>query len=217
MAPCRQTRRFENMGNILQYSSILDAVTAEILVKGSRFIATLHPCEHLEQALANISAAAQKFPDATHHCYAYKIGVGDQALFRYSDDGEPSGTAGRPIYQSIESKNVTNLVAVVTRYFGGVKLGTGGLIRAYSGATVAALEAAHCVVLHKKVALKLTFNYGFSNAVHQVVERYQATIEDKKFDESPCYIIELKQTDEAQFSADLRDLTKGSVLMETII
>ncbi|MCA9739293.1 MAG: YigZ family protein, partial [Gemmatimonadetes bacterium] len=122
--------------------TVARAVRVEIpRIKGSRFIADLVPVSDAAQADAAVDAARAAFPDARHHCFAWRVGArGD--TFRFGDDGEPAGSAGRPILQHLEGLDVTDAVLVVTRYFGGTKLGVGGLIRAYGGAAAAALEAA---------------------------------------------------------------------------
>jgi uncharacterized YigZ family protein len=115
---------------------------SELRVRRSRFIATLAPAKDEEDARAVIHAVRQEFPDATHHCWAYVAGPpGDTARVGLSDDGEPRGTAGRPILTALLHSGVGDVVAVVTRYFGGVKLGKGGLGRAYAGAVTEALES----------------------------------------------------------------------------
>ncbi|MCK4857045.1 MAG: YigZ family protein, partial [candidate division Zixibacteria bacterium] len=113
----------------------------EIKVKGSRFIGETCLVASVDEAVARLAVVRKREYQATHHCYAYVTGWPDQVGFKYSDDGEPSGTAGRPIYDVITGHALTNLLVVVTRYFGGTKLGTGGLVRAYSEAARAAVEA----------------------------------------------------------------------------
>ena len=102
--------------------------------KGSKFIALAYPVETEEDVFRNLENARKEYYDAHHHCFAYVLGQGRES-FRLNDDGEPSGTAGKPIYGQILSKDLTNLLVVVVRYFGGTKLGTRGLINAYKGAT----------------------------------------------------------------------------------
>lgn len=115
--------------------------TREIEVRRSRFIATIARADSEEEARAVITQTRATYPDARHHCSAFIVEVpGAHPIERSSDDGEPAGTAGRPILDEVRGSGLSNVVAVVTRYFGGVKLGTGGLVRAYSQATTAALE-----------------------------------------------------------------------------
>jgi uncharacterized YigZ family protein len=112
----------------------------EIKVKGSRFLSESVVVASAEEAQAALARIRKQEHAATHHCYAYRVGLFDQMTFKYSDDGEPSGTAGRPIYDVICGHNLTRILIVVTRYFGGTKLGTGGLTRAYSDAAKQVLK-----------------------------------------------------------------------------
>ncbi|MBE2188626.1 MAG: YigZ family protein [Desulfobulbaceae bacterium] len=121
------------------YYTVKNTVRNAIKVKSSDFIASVCPVSNIEQANNELTKIKAEFYDANHNCFAYKIGVrGD--LYRYSDDGEPSGSAGKPIYFSIGKYNYTDILVVVTRFFGGTKLGVGGLVRAYSEAAESALE-----------------------------------------------------------------------------
>ena len=112
------------------FVTVLEETTAEYTEKRSRFIATLYPCDTEEKAAEFINKMRSEYWDARHNCFAYSVENG--AVKRFSDDGEPHGTAGKPILEVIEGAGITNTVIVVTRYFGGVLLGTGGLVRAYT-------------------------------------------------------------------------------------
>ena len=124
-----------------EYKIVYAGGEAQIIEKKSRFIATVLPVETEEEALAFIESLRKKYWDATHNCYAYVVGERNE-IQRCSDDGEPSGTAGRPMMDVLAGAGVHNAAVVVTRYFGGTLLGTGGLVRAYSGAVREALKAA---------------------------------------------------------------------------
>ncbi len=193
------------------YHSIAAEVSAELTVKGSRFIAHAAAVSGAEQAQAYVDGISAKFADATHNCFAYKIGLGDKAVFRYSDAGEPSGTAGRPIYQAIEARGLTNVAIVVTRYFGGTKLGTGGLIRAYSEVALGALQHAEVTVSYPQVSLSLRVDFQFTNVLHQLVDRFGAEIVKTDFAAHPVYEIRLKAADEDEFKRLMRDMTRGQV------
>ncbi|MBR1570732.1 MAG: YigZ family protein [Bacteroidales bacterium] len=151
------------------YSSI--AAPSEGLFKdnGSRFIALAYPVETEEQVKEIVAGLRKEYHDARHHCYAYRLGCkGD--IFRSSDDGEPSGSAGRPILGQIDSAGLSDILVVVVRYFGGIKLGIPGLIRAYKTSTADAI--AHATVVEKiaGVWLRLTFDYGSMNDVMKVLK-----------------------------------------------
>lgn len=127
-----------------EYSSIAGAVQAETRVKGSRFLALLAPVETPEAALREVEVVRKTYHDATHHCFAYRIGpTGGRE--RFSDAGEPSGTAGKPILLALQHAELSDAVLIVTRYFGGTKLGVGGLRRAYADAARAAVQRARKV------------------------------------------------------------------------
>ena len=123
-----------------EYKTVYAGGEGEIIEKKSRFIATVRPVESEEEALAFIEEMSKKYWDARHNCYVYSVGMNREAT-RCSDDGEPSGTAGRPMLDVILGQDIYNVAVVVTRYFGGVLLGTGGLVRAYSLAVQTGLAA----------------------------------------------------------------------------
>jgi uncharacterized YigZ family protein len=199
------------------YSTIAAEVAAELTVKGSKFIANAAPVETKVQAEEYVHAISKRFHDATHHCFAYKIGVGGRAAFRCSDAGEPSGTAGRPILQAIETKKFTNLVVVVARYFGGVKLGTGGLTRAYSSVALAALNHAEIIPYYPKVRLSVRFAFPQTNLVHQVLNKFRGEIVESRFDDGAHYLIEVNAAEEANFRHDLQNLASGKIIIQSAI
>ena len=129
------------------YKTIYEGGEGELVEKKSRFIATVRPVETEEEALAFIEEMKKKYWDARHNCYVYSVGMNREAT-RCSDDGEPSGTAGRPMLDVLLGAGIYNAAIVVTRYFGGVLLGTGGLVRAYSGAVQAGLAASTVIEKH---------------------------------------------------------------------
>ena len=131
----------------------------EIIEKKSRFIANIFPVTTEEEALEKITAMRKKYYDARHNCFAYILGENKDTV-RCSDDGEPSGTAGRPMLDILDGQGIYNVVAVVTRYFGGTLLGTGGLVRAYSGAMKEGLN--HCVLLEKETGYPLTVTVDYN-------------------------------------------------------
>ena len=138
----------KSRGKLMDINIILESGTGEVVEKKSRFIASLVPVSTEEEAEDYIAAVRKKYYDARHNCYAYIIGNNAEKK-KCSDDGEPSGTAGRPMLEVLEKNDLTNALVVVTRYFGGTLLGTGGLLRAYQGA---AIEAVNKAVISKKVA-----------------------------------------------------------------
>jgi len=203
------------MSEPASFNSIAGPGGAELVVKGSKFISHAAPVENQSAAEEHIHAISARYPDATHNCFGYKIGSGDCAIFRFSDAGEPSGTAGRPILQAIEGKKLTNISVVVTRYFGGTKLGTGGLIRAYSAAARTALEQARTVAYFPQTTLTVRFAYEQTNAVHQMIAKFHAELLQSDFGEQTTYKVQLKQAVSTQFIEDLKNMTAGKIAIET--
>lgn len=161
--------------------------------KGSKFIAYAHPVYDEETIRELVQEYRKKYYDARHHCYAWQLGAnGDQ--FRTNDDGEPSGTAGKPIHGQIRSFDLSNILIVVVRYFGGVKLGTGGLINAYKLAAADALQNA--VIVEKTVNdyYRLFFDYGVMNEVMKVIKDENLPIVNQQFDLSCAIDFYLRQS-----------------------
>lgn len=175
---------------------------AEIKVKGSKFIAAIIPVSTKDDAESIYDQIKKKYYNATHNCFAYRI---DNDVFRYSDDGEPSGTAGKPILQAIDGNNLCEILCVVTRYFGGTKLGTGGLIRAYSAAAAEALNKLKLKVKVRTNERCLIFNYENENTVRKIINEFKGNITDINYSdnikmfvaipESICHIFEKRLID----------------------
>ena len=154
--------------------------------KGSKFIASAFTVMSEDEAKAAIADIRKEYFDARHHCYAYMIGP-DKKTFRASDDGEPSGTAGKPILNQILSKDVTNVCVVVTRYFGGIKLGTSGLINAYKTASREALDNAQVVEKTINEIYSLEFEYPLMNDVMRIMKEENLDTLNPRF-EMDCYM-----------------------------
>lgn len=137
--------------------------------KGSRFISMAFPVETEAQIKEILDGLRKEYYDARHHCYAYRLGA-DGAKFRANDDGEPSGSSGRPILGQIDSRNLSDVLVVVVRYFGGIKLGIPGLIRAYKSATADALDLAGTVTKIASRRYKVTFGYMSMNSVMKILK-----------------------------------------------
>lgn len=162
------------------YRTIDDEPTATLKVEGSRFLAEAVPVSSREEADDRIEAVREREHQATHHCTAYRLGA-DGNDFRYNDDGEPSGTAGQPILRQIDARDLTNTLVVVTRYYGGTKLGTGGLMRAYGDAADAALDRASIVEKVVRVPVRVRFAYDDTTPARQVLRQFDATVEDSTY------------------------------------
>lgn len=145
---------------IARYKTVRKAGDKEIVIKKSRFIGYIRPVETEEDAVQFIEEIKKRHWNATHNCSAYMIGERDE-IQKQSDDGEPSGTAGKPILEVIKNQGLKNVAIVVTRYFGGIMLGAGGLIRAYTDGAVAAIEAGEVItqVLHREIYVELDYTW----------------------------------------------------------
>jgi len=175
--------------------------------RGSRFIGFAYPVDTEEEIKEFLKLLKKKYYDATHHCYAYAIGI-ERELFRQNDDGEPSGTAGKPIYGQILSQQLTHIFIVVVRYYGGTKLGVPGLINAYREAASDAIANAQIItkILQEKISLE--FDYPDSEKVMKVLKKEGAKILEQKYEEK-CYIqFEIRLRDAARLRKALKDFIK---------
>lgn len=173
-------------------------------VKKSRFLASAAPADTPEAALAFVRAAS--VPEATHNCWAYRIG----AAYRSSDDGEPGGTAGRPILQAIEGQGVDHVVAVVTRWYGGIKLGAGGLARAYGGCAAECLRTAAKVERVTRIALAVTVDFAQIGALHALLASHHGAKLDERYGDGDVTLAVTLPADRRQaFESTLRDATRG--------
>ncbi len=177
-------------------------------VKQSRFLATACPISNIEQAMGLLEIAKQQ--PATHHCWAYKLG----SNYRFSDDGEPSGTAGRPILSAIEGQQLDAVMLIVTRWYGGINLGTGGLVRAYGG------SAAECIRLAERKPLlvwrevKLLCDFSLTGSVHMLLQQYQATKLGESFNERGWQLhFRVPAQYLAILTAKINDLSRGSAIL----
>ena len=161
--------------------TIKNNVKNEIIINKSKFITYLYKIENEDGAKDIINYLKKEYKDATHHCYAY---VTDN-IKRFSDDKEPSGTAGMPILNVIESNNLNNVLVVVIRYFGGIKLGAGGLLRAYTNSVSNALKLTDIIPFIKETKFMITFNYDNLTNVDYILKDYQITY--KEYDENITY------------------------------
>jgi len=148
--------------------------------KGSKFLAFAYPVQNEDEIRTHVEELKKKYHDARHHCFAWELGT-DGMNFRMNDDGEPSGTAGKPILGQIHSRELTNVLVVVVRYFGGVKLGTGGLVQAYKTAAVDALDQAEIIGCNINYSFRIQFPYDMMNPVMRVVDEENLNVEDQQF------------------------------------
>src|SRR5436190_18842148 len=157
------------------YNTIEKPSVAEFKDRGSRFIAYSFPAPDINAFKDNLAAIKKEHPKATHHCFAYRLGL-DGNNFRVSDDGEPSGSAGRPILGQIDSRQLTNVLIIIVRYFGGTLLGVSGLINAYKTAAALALQVTPVVRKPVEINYTLQFDYTIMNDVMTIIKQCDCTI-----------------------------------------
>lgn len=178
---------------------------ALLVEKRSRFLALAAPAATPAEALALVAECRTAHHDAAHHTYAYRVGAEE----RYSDDGEPSGTAGRPIQSAIVAAGVESVAVVVTRYFGGVKLGPGGLVRAYGEAARDALAQAGSEERYHTLRVRVSFEFDLTSPVHHVMQKFEARTVDSTYTDRSHLTLELRRSRVASFSEALREATAG--------
>lgn len=190
-------------------------VRVEDRVEKSRFIASVARAESAAGARAFVDALRREFPDATHHCFAFVAGPpGSTAAVGSSDDGEPSGTAGRPMLSVLLNSGVGEIVVVVTRYFGGIKLGTGGLVRAYTAAVQHALRELATVEHVDWIEARVVISYPQVDAVRRAIERVGGSIVDETFAADVTFVARVSDERRVELERALLDATAGSARIE---
>jgi uncharacterized YigZ family protein len=178
--------------------------------KGSKFYAFIYPIRSDQEAKEHLLFLRELHPRAVHHCYAYRLGS-DRMSYRMSDDGEPSGTAGRPILNTLYSRDITNVLVVVVRYFGGTLLGVPGLINAYKQATESALEEATVVVNHTYNLYEMKFAYVQMNDAMRIVKEMELPVRSQNFEMECKMVVEVRSTLVERFVARC-EIVEGLVI-----
>ena len=199
-------RRREAGGVVAAYQTIAEVAEAEIVEKKSRFIGRIAPVADEEEALAFIAEVKAAHRMARHNVYAYVLRGG---RIRYTDDGEPAKTAGMPTLEAIQHAGLEDVAVVVTRYFGGTLLGTGGLVRAYTDATKAAIEAARIVVVSRCVDVMAEVPYSLYEPVCRIAEASGARLQESDFAENVLLTFCMLDGTQAPFLEKLTELTRG--------
>ena len=197
------------------YVTIEGEAQAEVVERKSKFIGY---CRHVEtetEALAFVEQLKKQNWDATHNVFAYSLREGQ--LKRCSDDGEPQGTAGVPVLDVLQKSGVVDVCMVVTRYFGGILLGAGGLVRAYSHGASIALEAAKKLHMTPCTRLSLDMDYGWYGKVSYILPQYNILVEESSFTDRVSMTLLIKSSRKEKFQADLVELTNGCVVPKEII
>ena len=195
---------------------LVHAVNSEISVKGSRFKAFCSSLSSQGDAEHYLDTLRRSYSDATHHCYAYILRGDNGLIVRSSDDGEPSGTAGKPILTALQRHNLASVICVVVRYFGGIKLGTGGLVRAYTNAAESAPDTVKTVERYVKSRLRLSFQYTMTGGVEQLLNEIGVDVLDRSFGEECILTCSVRRRDVHRLTEKFIDRTrgKGAILPE---
>ncbi len=194
-------------------NTIKKSAETEITEKKSKFIGEVFYIETVQEAEEKLREINKKYHDAKHHCFAYRVMEQEQIIERCSDDGEPSGTAGAPMLQIISKNDLINVIVIVTRYFGGILLGTGGLVRAYSKATNDSLEKAEIVEIKKGERIELTILYKDLQFIKYYCEKNSIKIVKTDFSEEPKVTIELTEVQKEKF---LNEIQKKQINIKKI-
>ena len=192
------------------YKTLIQRGEDSFIINKSRFIGYGCPCGTEAAALDFLGEIRARHRDATHNCYAYIIGA-NMGVMRYSDDGEPGGTAGMPIIEVMKTRGVTNACVVVTRYFGGVLLGAGGLVRAYSQGAAAAINACGVGVMHPTARYMMDIPYPMLGRVEHYLKGEPVIVEDKRYTDVIGFTFIVREADEEAFLKRLTDVSEGRI------
>ncbi|MFH1374888.1 MAG: YigZ family protein [bacterium] len=196
------------------YYTIKTPARGEIKIKGSRFLAECRPVASIEEVDSMLGQIRRREHAATHHCYAYRIGATGERAFKYSDDGEPSGTAGRPIYDVLLGRDLTNILIVVTRYFGGTRLGTGGLARAYAEAAGLAVEKSDRVKNFLTEALQVQIPFPLYDRLMKLVQKYSADQTGAEYSDQVALSLRVRRSRVDSLVADITELSGGKAVIK---
>ncbi len=192
------------------YKTLLTRASDEFIINKSRFIGYGAPAASEEEALGFLADVRSAHKDASHHCYAYIIGA-NMGVMRYSDDGEPGGTAGMPIIEVMKARQVTNACVVVVRYFGGVLLGAGGLTRAYTQGAVTAINAAGVGEVSPTRRYLMEIPYPMLGRVEYLLKSLPVLVEDKQFSDAIVMTLIVRACDDAAFLSAVTSGTDGRI------
>ena len=193
------------------YKIISHQANTEIKVKGSRFIAHADPASNQDQCEEVISHYRKTYHNATHVCFAYRVGINEAVFYHYSDAGEPAGTAGSPIYNVIKGSGLTNVIVLVIRYFGGTKLGIGGLIRAYTTAAQTVLQAAEIVQKGVTTNLHFQISYEYLNQVIRELSVCNSQIIHQNYSDIIQFVVSVPKQRLKKIRENLINLCSGNV------
>ncbi len=199
-----------------KYYTISNSAKYEIKIKGSRFIAECGIASSIEDASGMLESIRKREHAATHHCYAWNVGHFNDQTYKYSDDGEPSGTAGKPIYDVICGRGLSNIVMVVTRYYGGTKLGTGGLVRAYGGAAIGALDKARKKENFLTNQYKVQIEFSLYDQMARLINKLGAKQVNAEYSDIVTLTLEIRVTKSPLLLDEILQLSNGKAVIEKI-
>lgn len=200
---------------VTSYITVCSEASDEIVIQKSRFIGYAAPCETEDEALAFLRKIRDRHRDARHCCYAYVIGR-NAGIMRYSDDGEPGGTAGMPMMDILKNEKAVNCCVVVVRYFGGILLGTGGLVRAYTQGCKTALQAAGLVRMELSSTIRCTVSYSLWNSVQYALQKMPVQTADVSYAEEVAFTLVTRKKDSETVETQLRNLTDGKLVCKPV-
>ncbi len=198
------------------YITIANEAECEIKIKASRFIGRTFKVSSIDEIDVQLKQIRKKEYNANHNCYAYIIGIGNNQIFKYSDDGEPSGTAGKPMYDVLHGHLLTNTLVVVTRYFGGTKLGTGGLVRAYGDCVKAVLEKSGTTKVFQTTLLQVTLAFPLYNKLMLTMTKIGAKQIDAQFSDEVIVKIEIRNLLAEKLQDEIVQLSAGKAVIEKL-
>lgn len=199
----------------MDYKTVYQGASAEIVEKKSRFIADVFPVSGEDEAMEILERIKKKYWDARHHCWAYVIGE-KTVQERCSDDGEPSGTAGKPILEVIRGQHLHNVLVIVTRYFGGTLLGTGGLVRAYTQASQEGIAESTVITKVMGYLLKLSTDYTGLGKIQYLLGQRGITIVESNYTDKVEVSVLISEADEQSLIRELTEATNGQVQTERV-
>jgi uncharacterized YigZ family protein len=193
--------------------TVTEPAGASTLVSGSKFIAYLAPSASGDEAAGALEERRRRYPDATHHCWAFRVGRPGELFERSADAGEPSGTAGRPILDALRHAELENVTCIVTRYFGGTKLGTGGLARAYAGAADEAISAAAIVIRQIVQVVAVDFDHERTGPLFRALDEFGLYLTPGVYDERAHGTVQVPLSQVARLQARLTELVRSGIEM----
>jgi uncharacterized YigZ family protein len=188
------------------HTTLLEEHRHSAVIKNSEFLAFAAPISQLEAAHSFLADLKKRYPDASHICWAYKLGV----QYRFSDDGEPSGTAGAPIFKALETSGLEGVVVAVVRYYGGINLGAGGLARAYGGTAAECLRSAKKLEVHPRQTVQIAVPFEMTSVLHRLLETFLLESRTDHYTEHGLELHgTLLESEVETFGEQLRDLSRG--------